>query len=244
MNPEAYLEMAKTESQHWWFRGRRAILSNIIDGLNLPQNPGILEIGCGTGGNLDMLSRFGEVRALEADAGAREIAANKTGGLFDIRAGHCPDDIPFQNQRFDLICMFDVLEHIERDVDTLVAAKSLLVKNGFVLLTVPAYQWLWGKHDEFLHHKRRYSAQELRLKIDKAGFRPLKLSYFNTFLFPLVAMVRLKERVFHGSKVSGGNIPPARLNSMLRNIFSAEKYILAKAGFPFGVSLLAILQEK
>jgi len=128
MNPAAYLEMAETESRHWWFSGRRAILSSMIASLNLPQNPQILEIGCGTGGNLEMLGNFGNVSALEMDATARAIASKKTNNLFNIQAGHCPDEIPFHDQHFELICMFDVLEHIEQDTETLIAIKQLLKK--------------------------------------------------------------------------------------------------------------------
>ena len=109
-----------------------------------------------------MLAEFGEISALEMDSNARAIASKKTNNLYDIRAGYCPDEIPFRDQRFDLICMFDVLEHIEHDTETLMAIKKLLTKHGRILITVPAYQWLYGAHDEFLHHKRRYSANQLK----------------------------------------------------------------------------------
>ena len=115
MDPEAYIEMDKTESMHWWFTGRRAILSNILSGLNLPINAEILEIGCGTGGNLQMLAEHGEVSALEIDTNARQIASEKTNNAFNIKAGCCPDEIPFEPQSFDLICLFDELEHIDQD---------------------------------------------------------------------------------------------------------------------------------
>src|SRR4029077_81559 len=134
-----------------------------ISRLKLPPKPRILEIGSGTGGNLVMLSSFGQVSAVEMDASARSIALQKTDGRFDIRAGFCPGGIPFANEKFDLICLFDVLEHIEEDIATLVAVKGLLASGGRVLMTVPAQQWLWSAHDEFLHHKRRYAARELRL---------------------------------------------------------------------------------
>lgn len=244
MNPAAYLEMAETEARHWWFSGRRTILSRIIESLDLPQNSKILEVGCGTGGNLQMLARFGEVSALEMDANARAIASKKTNNLYDIRAGRCPDEIPFHNQHFDLICMFDVLEHIDQDTETLIAVKQLLAKNGRILMTVPAYQWLWGVHDEFLYHKRRYSTKELRRKFENSGLHPIKLSYFNTFLFPVAAIARLKAKVFHSANAAGSIPPKKLLNSILEKVFTTEKYILEKADLPFGMSIIGIMQAK
>lgn len=242
MNPAAYLEMAETESRHWWFLGRRAILLTMIGHLGLPQNSKILEVGCGTGGNLQMLAKFGDVSALEMDANAREIASKKTNNFYDIMAGHCPDEIPFQDQRFDLICMFDVLEHIEQDTETLIAIKQLLTKNGRILMTVPAYQWLYGAHDKFLHHKRRYSATQLRKKIVAAGFRPVKISYFNTILFPLAVIVRLKDKLLAPPSATGTSVPPTLINKLFRTLFGAERFLLERFDLPFGVSLLCILK--
>src|SRR5207302_969127 len=140
MDPAAYLDMAKIESTHWCSVGRRAIFETLIKQLNLPQDAKILEIGSGTGGNLHMLAKFGEVSGLEMDSMARSITMEKTNNLYDVRAGYCPNDIPFADHSFDLICMFDVLEHIEEDVETLRAIKRLLKKNGRIFITVPAFQ--------------------------------------------------------------------------------------------------------
>ncbi|HEY5140824.1 MAG TPA: methyltransferase domain-containing protein, partial [Methylococcales bacterium] len=195
-----------------------------------------------TGGNLQMLAKFGEVSALEMDANAREIASNKTDNLYDIRAGYCPDEIPFHGQRFDLICMFDVLEHIEHDIETLMAIKQLLMKNGRILITVPAYQWLYGAHDEFLHHKRRYSANQLRKKIAVAELRPVKISYFNTILFPLAAIARLKDKLSGNTSATGTSVPPIPINNFFRTLFSAERFLLERFNLPYGVSLLCVLE--
>jgi SAM-dependent methyltransferase len=242
MHPDAYREMAQTEAQHWWFAGRRAILAALLRRLRLPLRARILELGCGTGGNLDMLARFGEVSAMESDAVARELAVRRTGGCYKIRAGSCPDDIPFAAQSFDLVCLFDVLEHIEDDAATLAAVARLLREGGCAIVTVPAYRWLWSAHDEFLHHKRRYTAAELHAKAKAAGLRIAILSYFNTLLFPIVAAARLKDKLLGRERASGTGVPPAPINALLRALFATERLWIGRAAMPVGVSLFAVLR--
>lgn len=243
MEPAAYIEMAEIQSRHWWFTGRRAILTSTIGQLRLPSNARILEIGCGTGGNLDMLATFGEVSAFDMEESARVLADKKTGGTHDIRAGHCPDNIPFQGERFDLICLFDVLEHIEQDTETLAAIHSLLADNGRILVTIPAYGWLYGAHDKFLHHHRRYSARDIRQRVHATGYRLVRLSHFNTLLFPLAAVVRVKERLLGSNVAAGSRVPSEPINGLLRTIFAAERTWLKHFDLPFGVSLLCVLEK-
>jgi SAM-dependent methyltransferase len=244
MHPSAYIEMAETERSHWWFVGRRMIVESVIKQFKLPANAKILEIGSGTGGNLKMLSYYGELRAVEMDATARSIALRNTAGRVDIRQAVFPAEMPFRDTKFDLICLFDVLEHIEQDRETLVALVGLLAKGGRVLITVPAYNWLWSVHDEFLHHKRRYSRTELCWKASAAGFRIVKITYFNSLLLPLVAVVRLKDKLLSNCSSSGNSIPWKPLNYLLKFLFGSERHILSRTRLPFGVSLLAVLEKQ
>jgi SAM-dependent methyltransferase len=243
MSPDAYLEMAETEAEHWWFRARRDVLSCVLRRLALPHGARVLEVGCGTGGNLDMLAGFGTVSGLEMNAAARALSARKTGAHFDIRAGRCPDDLPFSGERFDLICFFDCLEHIADDVGSLAGVQALLVPGGRIVVTVPAGQGLWSAHDVFLHHYRRYSRDSLAQCATAAGFEVERITYFNTLLFPLAVAARWLDRALRRDRSTGDAIPPAPLNAALYRIFRAERHWVAHGTLPYGVSLLAILRK-
>lgn len=242
MEPGAYAKMAATEDRHWWFCGRRAIAESVIAGLSLPERPEILEIGAGTGGNIAMLSKFGSVQAIEMNDEARAIARDKTG--LEFAAGFLPGKIPFEPGQFDLICLFDVLEHVEEDAESLAVVHNMLKPGGSVVLTVPAHQWLWSRHDEDLHHKRRYSRSSVKARVLGAGFEIVKLTYINTTLLPLAVAARFADRLRkpNGSAL-GQEIPPAPLNGVMKAIFSAERHLIPALSLPLGVSLLAVLRR-
>jgi SAM-dependent methyltransferase len=244
MNPEAYQEMAHTETHHWWFMGRRYIIQSIIKSLKLPSEANILEVGCGTGGNLFMLSKFGFVDAIEMDSGAIKFAKKSAGGLATITQGKCPNDLKGINKKYDLICLFDVLEHIEEDLDTLKRLKELLTDSGEIVITVPAYQWLWSIHDEKLHHKRRYTRKQLDNLSVSAGLIPIRTTHFNTLLFPLAALTRLLSSVCPVNAPTGSNTPPKIINTLFKYIFQSEKYLINTIQLPFGVSILTRLHRK
>jgi SAM-dependent methyltransferase len=241
MEHEAYLDMAEVEARHWWFRGRRRILAVTIERLKLKPGVRILELGSGTGGNLSLLARFGQVTAVEMNETAREISKTRAGDV-DIRAGALPCELPLGGQKYDLICLFDVLEHVEEDEATLEVVRRHLAPGGRAVITVPAYQTLFGPHDVALHHKRRYGRAVLAGKLRQAGFVVEKLSFMNMVLLPGAFLVRWLDKVLHRKTARGTKIPVWPLNEVLSGIFGAEAFWLARGRLPFGLSLLAVVR--
>jgi len=245
MHAQIYREMERVENHHWWFVGRRAIVRNTL-ARTAPSRGAvglrILDAGCGTGGNLRMLSEFGQVTGLEYEPIAADLARRR--GKWEIVEGALPNDVPFRSERFDLIVMTDVLEHIDDDVGALKSIRALLAPGGRILLTVPAFQFLWSNHDLHHHHKRRYNKASLRSTIANAGLEVVTLSYFNFWLFPLVAAARLlAPRSSKAAPESLLRIPPAPVNGALAALFGGERFLLNRTSLPFGVSLIAVLQE-
>ncbi|MEH1970870.1 class I SAM-dependent methyltransferase [Nostoc sp.] len=240
MDFQMYQQMMEVEDKHWWFVARRSIIEEVIRKLNLPADAEIFEAGCGTGGNLAMLSRHGQVYAMELNEAARSFASDLQ--LGKIQPGFLPNDIPFADKKFDLIVLLDVLEHVEEDTASLQALSAKLKPSGWLLITVPAYPWLWSKHDDLLHHKRRYMLHNLRQIVGDTGYHVHFVSYFNFVLFPLIAGVRLVQGLFN----KGGNeqsMPPKLVNQMLTFLFGIERYLIGRLFLPFGVSLLLLAQR-
>jgi len=238
MNPEAYLQMEAVEREHWWFQGRRAIISHVISKMALPEKPLILEAGCGTGGNLEVLSRIGTTYAFEMNEVAVNMALENAHGA-EIHRGWLPDAVPFPNQLFDLICMFDVLEHIADDALAIEKLSQKLAPEGYFFLTVPALPMLWSEHDVELHHHRRYMRRQLIEVIEHAGLEVTWASYFNFSLLPIAVASRLYAKL-RGVKPAGDQLPSAFVNRVLANILSVEKYVLFPQRLPIGLSLAAI----
>lgn len=243
MDPKAYLEMKSVEQRHWWFVARRKIIESVIAQMRLPENARILEIGCGTGGNLKMLSSYGRVDAIEMSPDAVALVQKEYGDSIRVIQGVLPGVSTDMVGQYDLVCMFDVLEHIADESAVLKDVRSLLNGTGKLIVTVPAYGWLWGTHDEFLHHKRRYTLHRLDRGLKANGLLPLKLSYFNMWLFPLVVVGRLFDKLSKPTSSTGTGVPPVGINWLLKSIFRSEKWLLKLGRIPFGVSLLAIAKR-
>ena len=227
------------KEKHWWFKARRQLIAKVIRSLKLAPQAQLLEAGCGTGGNLAMLSQFGLLHAFEPETEALSIAVQR--GAYKILHGSLPLDIPFSWESFDLVVALDVLEHVEDDAAALASLRHYLKPGGRLLITVPAHPWLWSEHDARHHHHRRYTRQELRERLEGAGFAIRRLGYFNTVLFPLIAGVRLLQRVHGKQGAADDAMPSGWVNRILYGLFMIESLWIGRCGAPMGVSLLAVV---
>lgn len=240
MDPHIYTKMRDTEDRHWWFVGRRRILHSVLKTLPLSPESLILDIGCGTGGNLATYKKFARLEAMEFNDQARQLAQARD--ICQVQPGHLPDALPFADNSADLIALTDVLEHVEDDLASLKAMKARLKAGGRILLTVPAHQFLWSQHDVDLHHKRRYSRRSLIAVANQAGFKISYIGYFNFWLFPLIAGVRFLQYLLP-IKLNDHEAPAPFVNGILKSIFSSEGRLIPQLRLPFGVSLIAVLEK-
>jgi SAM-dependent methyltransferase len=240
MERAAYDRMKVLETTHWWFLGRRKVLTRLLAGLDLPAKARILEAGCGVGGNIEMLTGFGSVEAMEPDEPSRAYVAART-GIMPV-GGYLPHDLPFKPASFDAVCAFDVVEHVDDDRGAVAALSALVAPGGYLVVTVPAYQWMWSAHDKVHHHKRRYSRTQILDVVDGGGLEVVKASYFNATLFPLAAGVRLLKKLTR-SQSPDDAMPPAWLNGLFRSLFGGESAWLAGHSLPFGLSIVVIARR-
>lgn len=245
MESELYDAIRRVEHQHWWYVGRRAIVFDWIDRVvSQYENPRTLDLGCGTGFNLDLLSARG-LTAFGVDISERAVRfCRERGTRLVVQADAARP--PFASASFDVILALDVIEHLADDGAALKAMYAALRPGGRVILFTPAFQFLWSVQDRVSHHYRRYVAKDLRLKLEAAGFAVEKLSYANTLLFPVVWLGRLAIR-WSGradSIESENDLHPGWANGLLARLFSTERHVLAAANLPFGVSLLAVARRE
>ncbi len=239
MERVVYDRMAELDERHWWYRARREVLAALIERrIRPPPDARILEIGCGTGHNLMMLKRFGRVDGIEIDAGARAIASRRLG--HPVLDAPLPELPGVEDCAYDLVACLDVIEHVVEDKAALSSIAGKLRPEGRVLITVPAFPWMWSAHDVVNHHQRRYTRATLTELVRGAGLKLEMLSWFNSLLFPLAAAARLAGRVT-GKEDSDDKLPPGPVNALFETIFGLERYAIGRLPFPPGVSLVAIV---
>lgn len=242
MERAAYALMAAQEDRHWWFVGRRAVIGALLDRIELPEQPRILEAGCGSGGNLGLLAERGRVSAFEPFGEAAGSARDRHPGA-DVRYGRLPGEVPFEDGSFDLVAALDVLEHVDDDVHSLAALVRLAKPGGSIIVTVPAHQRLWGSHDRRLHHMRRYGRAQLREIARAAGAEIVFETAFNTVLAPIAVAYRLLENATGLGFGNQERLPSAPINGLLGGLFAFEGRMVGRSGMPFGLSYGFILRR-
>jgi SAM-dependent methyltransferase len=242
MNTEFYQYFFKIQKKHWWFVTKKEIVLKLIK-KHFSGRVGakVLDIGCGSGLMLNALEEVGQTFGMDVS----DVAINFSKEIFigEVKKGELPDKIPYEKEFFDLITALDVIEHIDRDIDSLKAIHSLLAQGGKAIITVPAYMFLWSSFDELNEHKRRYTVSELNKKLEQAGFTIERISYYNTLLFPVILTVRIINSILNRDASTELNIPNVLLNFFLKKIFGFEKFLLNFINLPYGVSILAVVRK-
>ncbi len=244
MEQAFYEEYAQIEATHWWFEGRRAIFDVVIRSLELSKEALMLDLGCGTGANLNFLSAYGRAIGLDrGEAAARYARARTAVPVFigDVTA------LPFANDSVDLTTAFDLIEHIDDDAACVRELARVCRPGGYIMVTVPAFQWMWGPQDVINHHKRRYRADQLVQLFASQGLQITRFTHLNTILFPVIAAIRLFRRVVperNGRVRSDFSMThPGPLNTLLGKVFGVEARLIQHWRLPIGVSLLCVARK-
>jgi SAM-dependent methyltransferase len=240
MMQHTYAILFQVEQSHWWHVGRRRILAGFVEEICrsvTDRRPRILDVGCGTGANLLMLSNYGDAEGVDISKDA--LAFCRERGLDKVKLG-AAEELPYEDGTFDLVTAFDVVEHMDQDLAGLKEMRRVLRPGGRVLLFVPAFMFLWGLQDEVSHHRRRYRAPQLRRVLEEAGFEIERTTYANiTFFLPILLMRKFMR--FTGIEAeSENNINVSALNGILGQMLGAESLILKFTNLPFGVSGLCV----
>jgi SAM-dependent methyltransferase len=244
MQQHTYEIMNRVEDSHWWFVGRRAILEEFLRQIiqnpkSKIQNPKILDVGCGTGANLEMLANFGEAEGVDVSDDALEFCRAK--GLKTHKG--LAEKLPFADESFDLVTALDVVEHLDDDVVGLKEMNRVLKKDGKTLIFVPAFMWLWGVQDDISNHRIRYTKKQIVERLEKAGFEIERATYANwTFFAPILAG-RTLMKITGIKPESENNVNISALNGIFGKLFSAERFWLKRANFPFGVSIVIVAKK-
>jgi SAM-dependent methyltransferase len=240
------------EDKHWWFAGRTWSLLNMLDRV-LPRDGSlsILDIGCGAGNMFHHLARYGEVSGV--DNNPRPLAVARERG-YRVQEGQA-EDLPCDDEAFDLVALLDTVEHCADDLAVLRECYRVCAPGGHLVVTVPAFMWLWSHNDVLNAHQRRYTVPELKEKLKRVGFRIERTTYNNFFLFPMAAALLLLRRGAdqqpdlasphfddESYQVEMEPAPPL-LNAILKSVTWSESQILRWLNLPLGTSIIGIARK-
>ena len=243
MKEHTYPIMFRVEQSHWWYTGRRKILESFLEDICshiTDRRPRILDVGCGTGANLLMLSKYGDAEGVDVSEDA--LAFCRERGLKNVKLG-AAEKLPYEDGTFDLVTALDVVEHLDDDLGGLREMRRVLRPGGRVLLFVPTFMFLWGLQDDVSNHRRRYRLPELRRVLEQAGFEIERTTYANITFFLPILLARKLMRVTRIKAESENNINVSALNGVLGSLLGAESVVLRFMDIPFGVSGLCVARK-
>lgn len=248
MRPDEYRVMFEQEDAHWWYRGLRVLLKSMLEryiAADAPR-PKILDAGCGTGANLKLLESYGD--ALGVDISEQAIAFCRERGIPDDRVMQASvTALPFLDEHFDIAVSFDVICNIVDDVGAFAEIGRVLKPDGILVVQLPAYHWLWSRHDVAVGHKWRYTARGVREKLARAGFAIERVTHVNTLFFPFVATRRVLDRraLENGHAIRSEVTPlPRAVNGFLSALYTAETRTAARFNLPYGLSVIAVARKR
>jgi SAM-dependent methyltransferase len=252
MQQHTYAILRRVEEKHWWFVGRRRIIRSFLERLYRDHKDSgavqagpvsarkILDVGCGTGANLEMLAEFGEAAGVDVSDDALSFCRQR--GLTNVKQG-AAESLPYAADSFDLVTGLDVVEHLDDDLAGLKEMRRVLRSGGRALLFVPAFMFLWGVQDDISNHRRRYTLKELKRVVHQAGFQVERATYVNLSFFTPILLGRLIMRATGLRPESENNITIGFLNGVLGKLLGAESLPLRFLNFPFGVSIICVARR-
>ena len=235
--------ISEIEDEYWWYTGRREILKHILSSL-LDTNSRVLNVGCGTGSDSLSVSEFG-AEVFNTDYSLTALVLNRRKGNEKHFRADCIQ-LPLKAASLDLVMCLDVIEHVERDIEAMDELRRVLdPSDGRLLLTVPAYNWMWTSRDDVAGHFRRYSKKKLKKVLHTGGFEIIFCSYFNTFLFSFMLADFILDHL-RKARNSENTFPEfnRKVNTILRKILSFERHFLIKPGLPFGKSIICLCRPR
>ncbi len=259
MRQDLYEDLYVKEQDYWWHVGKRMIVYNLISRYWTPsprpteggaltlarESRRVLDVGCGTGLNLDNIARYGLPVGMDLSREALVFCQKR--GLDELCEASIDHGLPYRDQSFDIITALDAVEHFDDDYAALHEFYRVLRPGGLVVISVPAYQFMWSYWDEVLGHKRRYTVPMMRKLVRAAGFAVLKVSHSNAAILLPSLLVRLFKSQKYGEKVSESPsdfMPvPNPVNRLLTAYYEVESKIIPRVSLPFGMSVVCVARK-
>lgn len=240
MRKDLYEDMYKTESHHFWHKAKREYVEKMIRTHTKGNKKDLLDIGCGTGKNIEIFSKMGEAYGIDSSDEALSFCRKR--GIVHLKKG-LAEKIPHEDGQFDVVSILDVLEHVN-DTEAVQEMKRVLKRKGIAVVTVPAFSWLWSKWDEVLGHKKRYTKKSLLSLFPAAGWEVKKITYIHSFLVIPTLIIRSIKSKQNKEYASDFQLMNPFINWILHLLSGLEQMVVTRYDMPFGTSLLCVVQKK